>query len=255
MEEYDLALEAAHISWDMEPWNQWYLGEYLRALRSLGLYQEMLELAGLVRGGGVCRYYLADCERREGASPAPSIEYLIETSGSTDDSAAADACIWLAILARGSGSADSSLLLAARAVELRPEEDFYRCFLSEGLSEAGDTEEARVHLHHLRLAGSTDYSYWRAMATLAEAEGDHRRKIWALRRALSERTCPESMRELGWALYLRGRDLLREGRADSARALLCESSLLGDSGDVFPSRADSLLELLYEYESAISGGD
>ncbi|MBN2608745.1 MAG: hypothetical protein JXA64_06490 [Candidatus Fermentibacteraceae bacterium] len=254
MERPDVALQAAMAAWTMEPSNEWFLAEYIRALRSLDMYDEILDCADLVRGGGVCRYYLADCERELGVHPSESMEYLLEAAGFEDDSACADACIWLAVLAQGLSEGDSSLLLAARAVELMPDEDFYRCFLAERLAESGDLAGAREQLHRLRLGGGTGYSYWRATAALAEAEGDLHRNVWALRRARTARTCPESGRDLGWALYFIGREALRTGETSMARRWLWESRLLGDTSEVFVHRSDSLLELLYEFENQTPDG-
>jgi tetratricopeptide (TPR) repeat protein len=254
MERPDVALQAAMAAWTMEPSNEWFLAEFLRALRSLEMYDEALDCADLVRGGGVCRYYLADCDRRLGVHPSESMEYLLETAGSEDDSACADACIWLAVLHQDHSEGDSSILLAARAVELMPDEDFYRCFLAERLAESGDLQGAREQLHHLRLSGGTGYSYWQAMAALAEAEGDPHRKVWALRRAWTVRTCPGSGRDLGWSLYFIGRDALRAGETELARQWLVESSLMGDTSEAFVQRSDSLLELLDEFENQTADG-
>lgn len=248
------ALGPALAAWSMEPSSQWFLAEYLRALRSLGRFREMMEVADLVRGGGVCRYYLASAERELAMEPSPSLRYLLDASVSSDDSTAADACAWLAVFLRGGTREDSLLALAARAAELMPEEDFYRCLLAERLAEAGDLEGAGEQISRLRLRGVESYSYWRAVAALAAAEDDPERNIWALRRARERRVCPESARNLGWALYFRGRNALREGDLDLSGEALLESSLLGDSSEVFVQRSDSLLRLMDEFEKTAADG-
>lgn len=254
MEMPEEALGPALAAWSMEPSSHWFLAEYLRALRSLGMFREMMEYSDLVRGGGVCRYYLAAAERELGMEPSPSLRYLLDASGSSDDSTAADACAWLTIFLQGRSREDSVLALAARSVELRPDEEFYRCLLAERLAEAGDLEGSREQIGRLRLAGGDGYSYWRAVAVLAAAEDDPERNIWALRRARERRTCPESARELGWALYFRGRDALRAGDLALSGEALRESALLADSSEVFVQRSDSLLRLIDEFEKTASDG-
>lgn len=254
MEMPEKALEPALAAWSMEPSSQWFLAEYLRALRSLGMFPEMMEYSDLVRGGGVCRYYLAAAERELGMEPSPSLRHLLDASVSPDDSTAADACAWLAIFLQGPSLEDSILALTVRSVELRPEEDFYRCLLAERLAEAGDLEGAGEQIGRLRLGGADGYSYWRAVAVLAAAEDDPERNIWALRRARERRVCPESARNLGWALYFRGRNALRSGDLALSGDALRESSLLGDSSEVFVQRSDSLLRLIDEFEKTAAGG-
>ncbi len=252
MEKPEDALEPALAAWRIEPASQWYLAEYLRALRSLEMFEEMMEYGNYVRGGGVCRYYLAAAERELGINPSSSLEYLLDTSSCGNDSAAADACIWLAILLQNEVSADSVLALVETAADLQPDEDFYRCVFAEKLAENGEIERSREQIHLIRLEGSTGYSYWQSYATLAEAEEDTGRRIWALRRARTDRICPESSRNLGWALYISGRDALRDGDVLFSRERLLEASCLGDTSEIYIQKSDSLLELIDEFENSTS---
>ncbi|MEN8208230.1 MAG: hypothetical protein ABFR50_03160 [Candidatus Fermentibacteria bacterium] len=253
MEQPSDALEPALAAWRIEPDNQWYLSEYFRALKNLEMYDELLGFGDYVRGGGVCRYYLAATERVLGLFPSPSVTYLLTASVSGDDSAAADACVWLAVLLGNEAGPDSIISLLETAAFLQPDVVFYRCLLAEKFAENGETERSRELLHSIRLEGSAGYSYWQACASLAEAEEDTERRIWALRRARSYRVCPESGRNLGWALYLSGRDALREGKVLLSRDRLLEAASLGDSSEAYVHKADSLLELIYEFENSVSG--
>ena len=251
MERFQDALEPALTAWELDPGNQWYLGEALRAMRDLELYSEMTEYSDYVRGGGVCRYYLAVAERELGQEPSPSIDYFTEAAASENDSTAADACVWLALIVQDRAEPDTVLQLLSRAVDLMPEEDFYRCVLAGKLAEADRIESARDQLHYLRLGGEKDHSYWRAFAALAEAEGDEARRIWSLRRAMESRTCPETRRSLGWALYLAGRDRLESGGAEVSRRMLTEAAALGDTSEVYSVKADSLLGLIDDFEGLV----
>ncbi len=253
MEEPADALGPALAAWRIEPDNQWYLAEYIRALKSLEMYDELIGYGEYVRGGGVCRYYLAVAERELGMRPSPSHAYFLTVSACDDDSAAADACAWLAILLQDEAEADSIIVLVETAAALQPDVVFYRCVLAEKLAENGETERSRVQLHFIRLEGSTGYSYWQACASLAEAEEDTDRRIWALRRARSDRICPQSSRDLGWTLYFSGRDALREGEVLLARERLLEAASLGDSSEIYVHKADSLLDLIHEFENSVSG--
>lgn len=247
------ALEPALAAWRIEPDNQWYLAEYLRALRNLEMYEELIGCGDYIRGGGVCRYYLAVAERELSIYPSPSVEYLLETSSREDDSTAADACVWLAILLQNEVDADSVIALVETAAALQPDEYFYRCILAEKFAENEEIERSREQLHFVRLEGSTDYSYWQACASLAEAEEDSNRRIWALRRARSYRICPESSRNLGWTLYISGRNALRDGDLLLSKERLLEAVSLGDSSEIFVHKADSLMELIHEFENAVTG--
>lgn len=253
MEEPADALGSALAAWRIEPDNQWYLAEYIRALKSLEMYDELISYGEYVRGGGVCRYYLAVAERELGMRPSPSLAYFLTVSACDDDSAAADACAWLAILLQNEAEADSIIVLVETAAALQPDVVFYRCVLAEKLAENGETERSREQLHFIRLEGSTGYSYWQACASLAEAEEDTDRRIWALRRARSARICPQSSRDFGWTLYFSGRDALREGEVLLARERLLEAASLGDSSEIYVHKADSLLDLVHEFENSVSG--
>ena len=251
MEKPEDALEPALAAWRIEPDNQWYLAEYIRALKNLEMYDGMIGCGDYIRGGGVCRYYLAVAERELGICPSPSIEYLLTTSACDDDSAAADACAWLAVLLGNEVETDSIIALVETAAALAPDVVFYRCMLAEKLAENGETERSREQLHFMRLEGSTGYSYWQACASLAEAEEDTDRRIWALRKARNSRICPETSRNLGWTLYVSGRDALREGEILLSRERLWEAASLGDSSEIYVHKADSLLELIHEFENSI----
>ncbi len=248
------ALGPARAAWTMKPSSERFLAEYLRALRDLGLYREALAEEVYVRGGGVCRYYLADCERITGPVHGDSWNYLLSTSSRGDDSAAADASAWLAILYRNEGDPGAAVSMARRAVALRPDDSFYRCLLAGMLADSGCVEEAGELLRRLRLRGYTGYSYWRAMAGLAKAENDTRRRVWAFSRALELRDCPESRRNLGWALFGYGLEALREGNT-----VLCAERMdmipeLGDSSELFVRKADSVSKLIRELENRAAGG-
>ena len=251
MEKPEDALEPALAAWSIEPDNQWYLSEYIRALKNLEMYDVLISCGDYVRGGGVCRYYLALAEREQGICPSPSVEYLLTASGCDDDSTAADACIWLAILLWNEVETDSIIALVETAARLQPEVVFYRCILAEKLAENGERERSREQLHFMRLEGSLDYSYWQACASLAEAEEDTDRRIWALRKARNSRICPETSRNLGWTLYFSGRDALREGEILISRERLSEAASLGDSSEIYVHKADSLLGLIHEFENSI----
>ncbi|OPL17969.1 MAG: hypothetical protein AVO35_07355 [Candidatus Aegiribacteria sp. MLS_C] len=253
MELPEEAVSPALAAWRAEPSNPWFLAEYMRAMRAMGMYHEVLSCSVFVRGGGVCRYYLADCEMDLGSEETPSLDYLVRES-SGDDSAAADACIWLSIVQLGNDDPQAALSSASRAVDLVPEDAFYRCVLAQRMAEAGSLETSRDILAGLRLEGETDLSYWQACAALSSAEGDEDRVIWALRRARECRRCPGTDRELGWALYFAGRDALREGDTELCRHRLTEAAVAGDTAEVFVQRADSLLELLNEFEKGPAGG-
>ena len=246
------ALEPALAAWSIEPDNEWYLAEYIRALKNLEMYDELIGCGDYIRGGGVCRYYLAIAERELDICPSPSASYLLTASGCDDDSAAADACVWLAILLGNEVETDSIVALAQTAARLQPDVVFYRCILAEKLAENGETERSREQIHFMRLEGSMGYSYWQAAASLAEAEEDTDRRIWALRKARNSRICPETNRNLGWTLYISGRDALREGDILLSRERLWEAASLGDSGEIYVHKADSLLELIHEFENSIS---
>ena len=241
----DSALAPARAAWEMSPQNQWYMGEYLRSLYHLQRYREMLGLADVVRGGGVCRYYLARAEEALDTLES-SRQWLRRALNAPGDSVAADAASWLSVLSRERLGPDSVLALVRMAAELRPNDRFYRARLVEELARAGLLQEAWDNLRSLRLLQEPSQSYWSAWASYAEAEGDRRRRIWALRRAYSSRRCPSNARDLGWALYLAGRDTLRAGHAAPAAALLRQASAMGCSTEIFAVKADSLLGLMRE---------
>ncbi|MBD3278895.1 MAG: hypothetical protein GF388_11400 [Candidatus Aegiribacteria sp.] len=251
MELFQEALEPALTAWHLDPVNQWYLGEALRAMRDLELFSEMTEYADYIRGGGVCRYYLAVAERELDQEYSPSLDYFARAAGSDDDSTAADAMVWIALLTQDRAEPDTVLQLLSKAVDLMPEEDFYRCVLAGKLAEADRIESARDQLHLLRLSDQMDHSYWQAFSALSKAEGDEARRIWSLRRAMESRTDAETIRNLGWALYLAGRDRLGSGQADYSRRLLTEAAALGDTGEIYRVKADSLLGLINDFQGMV----
>ena len=243
----DSALPWAELALELDPDNQWYMCEVLRALCSMEMFTEAAGYLPRVRGGGVCRYYLARAESECGAGDSPSLEWLEEALRSEDDSTAADAACWLSLLLSGRVPDDSLSALLARAVELDPGSEFYRCRYAGALAGEGRTDEAAACLRPLRISGASSQVYWQARAELARAEGDSRREIWALRRAWQARRTPVAAESLGWALYLSGRDAMRSGDLALAAGRLLEASSLGGAGDVYAVLSDSLLELLDEY--------
>lgn len=236
LERPDSAAFFAGLAWSRMPQVELFLAEYMKALRRLDRPGEVDSLARFVRGGGQARYQAA------AAGHAPSLEWLEEASMSDDDSTAADACAWLAVLGRAAGG--DGLEEARRAVELRPGESFYRSVLIGLLCDRGLLEEAAGHLRAMRLDGCRDRGFWTAQADVARLEGDHERVIWACRRAYDCRTAPEEARSLGWALVSAARDDLRSGRPESAARRLAEAAGLGWPGEEFESVADSMLSVM-----------
>jgi len=249
LELHDEALGPARSAWESRPWDSWYLGEYMKTLRALGMTVELMELDPLVRGGGVCRYYLASAELESGSGCSPSTDFLTGMLSSTDDSAAADAAVWLSLLLHDSLTQDSLISLLSGAVSRIPDDGFYRSLLAERLSESGLVEEAREQLVAMRLAGFLGSPYWEACASLAEAEGDPERRIWALRRAVESMRCPATEENLGWALYQTGRNRMREGDLEGSALLLSETATLGDTSDAWRQKADSLIALIDEFQA------
>jgi len=248
LELHEAALDPARTAWERRPWDAWYLSEYMKSLDALGMTAELLALAPLVRGGGACRYYLAKAELTSGTGASASADFLAGMLDSPDDSAAADAAVWLGILLDDSLPGDSLVALFAAAVRLVPASGFYRSLLAERLAEEGRLEEARGQIAAMRLAGFAGRGYWDACASLARAEEDAPRRIWALRRSVESMRCPSTVDALGWALFQAGRDLLREGDPEGAEPLLLESAHLeGGSGEWF-ARADSLLGLIHAFQ-------
>jgi tetratricopeptide (TPR) repeat protein len=243
----DSALPWAEFALELDPGNQWYMCEVLRSLCSMEMFAEAAGYLPRVRGGGVCRYYLARAESGCGAGDSPSRTWLEDALGSEDDSTAADAACWLSLLLAGRVPEDSLSALLASAVELDPGNEFYRCRYAGVLAGEGRTEEAAECLRPLRVSGVSSQAYWQARAELARAEGDDRREIWALRRAWQARRTPDAAESLGWALYLYGRDAMRSGDLALADGRLREASSMGDTGDAYTVLADSLLELIEEY--------
>ncbi|KZD16784.1 MAG: hypothetical protein WBK62_05280 [Candidatus Fermentibacter daniensis] len=243
MEMPDSAVIYAREAWSGEPQRELFLAEYFRALCRAGRPDEVLALADLVRHGGTARYYAAACGH------AQSRAYLEDSVHSADDSTSADACCWLSVLTRSEGEGERSLALLRRAVELAPDDGFYRAMLVEELCDAGLLEEAREHLLHLRRNRWFEPQYWSAGAALARLEGDWERCLWALRRSVEARTVPGTLRSLGWGLVSAARADMREGRLELAAQRLAEAcGLDGGSGEEFAMVADSLAAMISAYE-------
>lgn len=249
LELHEEALEPARLAWESRPWDSWYLGEYMKTLRELGMTVELMALEPFIRGGGACRYYLASVELRDGSGSSPSTDFLTGMLSSSDDSAAADAAVWLSLLLSDSLSSDSLISLLRGAVARVPDSGFYRSLLAERLSEEGLTEEAGEQVAAMRLSGYLGSSYWDACASLAEAQGDAGRRLWALRRAVESMRCPGTEENLGWGLYQTGRDLMREGDLEGALKLLLETATIGDGSEDWRQKADSLTGLIHEFQA------
>ncbi len=243
----DSALAWALCSWETDPGNGWILGEVLKALCALERYGEVTGYLPWVKGGGVCRYYLARAEIAEKVEGLPSLSWFEHSLSEAEDSTAADAACWLSLLLRDRVPADSITVLLALAVDLAPGDAFYRCRYAELLAEEGRIGEAVDCLLPLRIDRISSQSYWQARAAVAKAEGDPAREVWALRRAWQARRTPDAAEDLGWALYLSGRNSMRDGDLVLATERLIEASGLGETGDPFVARSDSILELIYEF--------
>lgn len=243
MEMPDSAVIFAREAWTAEPQQELFLVEYFRALCRAGRPDEVLALADLVRHGGTARYYAASCGHLQ------SRAYLEDSVFSADDSTSADACCWLSVLTRSEGGEERALALLRRAVELSPEDGFYRAMLVEELCGAGLLEEARGHLLHLRRNRWFEPQYWSASASVARLEGDWERCLWALRRSVEARTVPETLRSLGWGLVSAARTDMREGRLELAAQRLAEAGGLGrGSREEYALVADSLSAMISAYE-------
>jgi tetratricopeptide (TPR) repeat protein len=237
----DSALVFAERAWSLSPSRERYLAELLKSLSMSGRSDEVLALAGYVRGGGVARYYVA------AAGDAASLSYLRTAAGSEDDSTAADACCWLSILCLTRSAAESSIALLERSVSLEPADPFYRSLLIQREAEAGMLEEAMDDLAVLRMARSRDPLYWEAAASVAEAEGDDVRLAWALRRSWQARQTAESGRALGWALFSCAGRALYRGDPELAGQWLEEAAALGVDS-VLCERTTEMLGAIAEFE-------
>lgn len=242
----DSALPYARAAWELDPQDQWHLAELMRTLWNLGRTGDVLDLRGLVRGGGPARYYAA------ASGDTCSVLWLENAARSGCDSAAADASFWLSLLASRRGDDLGALDLCRFAVLRAPDDRFYRAAFVERLARAGRVDEAASQLAVLRLASAPDQAYWSAMAALAEAEGDVERRVWASRRALETRWTAESAECLGWALVAAGMRSLRSGVPEAALAAIEEARGLAAAGSRLESCSDSLLGVLLEFEEAAS---
>ena len=245
----DSALAFARRAWDRRPQSEVYFAEYLRSLYGLGLYERVLELSDLVRGGGYPLYVLARSEQAVGLEPA-SMDRMVELLGSPDDSTAMDAALWLSILLQGSVDPDSLVSLAMLAAGSDPSSGgFASTRLVDALIDAGMLERARELLGMLRRNGCTDYYYWCCMSDLARAEGDQERRVWACRRALERREVPASWNDLAWAPYTAGREAAEKGDMVAALGRLGEASGLEYASEEILERVDSLLATLEAFRS------
>jgi tetratricopeptide (TPR) repeat protein len=244
----DSALCWARSAWEAEPQDQWYLSELLRALARLGLSTGIDSIAPFIRGGGPARYHAA------AGGHAASEEWLRGAALSPDDSTAADALCWLSVLAAGRGCREEALDLAREAALRRPSDPFYGSMLVERLASCGRPSEASEHLSRLRREGSYGLSFWEASASVARAEGDQDRLIWALRRVLECRTTPSTSEDLGWALFVSGRRLLSDGSCTMALERIEEAESLARPGGELALATDSLAALIHEYQEASADG-
>jgi len=242
----DSALCHARSAWELCPQNERYLGELLKSLSMLGRDSEAVDLAAYLRGGGPGRYYAASC------GDSASLAYLLEARSSPDDSVAADACCWLAVLSSSQGDEEGCLDLLLDCSRLRGDDPFYREMLVEHLAGAGRVAEARVQLEALAGARVRDQGYWQARAELARAEGDDTMLLWALRRAHSCRGTAQASRDLAWALYRRARRDISGGDSGLGRERLQEAlQVCADS--LVSARCESLLAILGEFERQAGG--
>ena len=242
----DSAEVYAGVALGLQPANERCLAELLKSLSEKP--EEVLEYSYLVRGGGSCRYRFARAEMDLDLPCKSSLDWLENSFLSDIDSVAADAGCWLAIL-----HGDSGLPYIERAVELMPEEEFYRCLYVDKLIDEGLLEEAIVQFGILKESGSVGLSFWQTAASLHEAMGDPVSAIESSRRAWEIRMTPSSAADLGWKLYFHGRDLIRNGMMSDAIPPLIESSNLWSNDSLWAVKSDSLLILINEFTSTSEG--
>jgi tetratricopeptide (TPR) repeat protein len=238
----DSAAVLASRALQLRPGSAPVLGELLRALSQEP--DSVLKYSRLVSGGGVCRFRLAQAERKAGVA-AGHTSYLLETLGSGTDSARADAACWLSML-----MPDSSLRLMELAVALSPDDPFYRTVLGGELASAGYPDRGLAVLEPLEPQG---YYYWQAMARCLEAADSLEAAAGAFRMAYSARRCPSAAADLGWFLYRAGRDLARQDRCAEALPLLREAAGLWHGDSAWACAAGSLAVLAEEFLEAGTG--
>lgn len=238
----DSALVWAIHAHGLRPGSEAVLGELLRACS--GSPEAVLGYGGLVAGGGVCRFRLAQAERRL-ESPGVHTAFLEEMLQSGSDSARADAACWLSLL-----FPDRSLELMELAVALEPGEEFYRTVLAGELASAGLPERGFQVLEPVIPQG---YYYWQAVAACHEAEGTADAAAAAFRNAFMCRRCPAAAAELGWFLYRTGRSMMRSDDCQGAVAYLSEAAGLWHADSSWAAASESLLVIADEFLRAESG--
>ena len=232
----DSALAWAVIAHELNPGNSAVLGEFLRAQSSSP--DSVLSYGHLVSGGGVCRFRLAQAELRLGA-PGPHCRFLSESLESGTDSSRADAACWISMLLP-----DRSLELLRLAVELVPDEDFYRTVLA---GELAALDQPGAGFEVLERVVPDGYYYWQAVGRCREASGEVEQAAGAFRTAYESRRCPSSAAELGWFLYRAGRDLIMADSCEAALSYLSEASALWSRDSSWAVASDSLLSRTGEF--------
>jgi len=226
----------------LRPGSSAVLGEFLRAHSASP--DSVLKYGDLVSGGGVCRFRLAQAERRLGLSGEHNA-YLRSALSSEDDSVRADAACWLSML-----HPDRSLELMELAVLLAPDDEFYRTVLAGLYAEEGMPDRGFEVLAPLAPEGCY---YWQAVAQCHEASGEVEHAASAYRRAFLSRQSPDLAAGLGWFLYRAGRDLARSDDCPEAVSYLREASELWHRDSSWAVASDSLLTSINEFLRLESG--
>ncbi|MFO7625815.1 MAG: hypothetical protein R6V62_00990 [Candidatus Fermentibacteraceae bacterium] len=221
---------------DLRPGSSAVLGEFLRAHSASP--DSVLKYGDLVSGGGVCRFRLAQAERRLGLSGEHNA-YLQSTLSAGNDSVRADAACWLSMLHPG-----RSIELMEQAVLLAPGEEFYRTVLAGLYAEEGMPEEGFDVLAPVAPEGCY---YWQAVARCHEAAGAVGQAASYYRRAYLSRQSPDFAADLGWFLYRAGRDLARADDCPGAALYLRESAELWHRDSSWAVASDSLLTRINEF--------
>jgi tetratricopeptide (TPR) repeat protein len=232
----DSALVWGSRALDLRPGSSAVLGEFLRAHSASP--DSVLKYGDLVSGGGVCRFRLAQAERRLGLEGGHNA-YLQSALFQGSDSARADAACWLSML-----HPDRSLELMEMAVLLSPGEEFYRTVLAglyagEGLAEKGFEVLARVT--------PEGCYYWQAKARCHEAAGEVSGAAQAYRMAFLSRQSPDFAADLGWFLYRAARDMARRDDCPGAALYLREAAELWHRDSSWAVASESLLTSVNEF--------
>lgn len=232
----DSALVWGGRALDLRPGSSAVLGEFLRAHSASP--DSVLKYGDLVSGGGVCRFRLAQAERRLGFSGEHTF-HLQAALSAENDSGRADAACWLSML-----HPDRSLELMELAVLLAPGEEFYRTVLAGLYAEEGLAEKGFEVLDTVVPEGCY---YWQAVARCHEAAGAVEEAATAYRRAYNSRQSPDSAADLGWFLYRAGRDLARSDDCPAAAPYLREAAGLWHRDSSWAVASDSLLTSINEF--------